>query len=152
MPESGRFLSEDPLGLRRTVNNLYRYVLNNPVNHKDASGLYGTNECSYYEQRCDEVGGSYYCETGPSWCDWFPKYPDPLPDESNDYEGWTRCVRQCLQNCDREATRDFPRCEPGAPDPRTDGFWDWIPFGCHVQCYTGCAVDGVSDMIIPPAY
>ncbi|MBI4653852.1 MAG: RHS repeat-associated core domain-containing protein [Nitrospirae bacterium] len=37
-PESGRFLSEDPIGFQGGVN-FYVYVLNNPVNHTDPLGL-----------------------------------------------------------------------------------------------------------------
>ncbi len=38
-PESGRFLSEDPIGFEGGDMNLYRYVGNNPVNRKDPLGL-----------------------------------------------------------------------------------------------------------------
>jgi len=38
-PRTGRFLSEDPIGFRGGDTNLYRYVLNNPVNNTDPSGL-----------------------------------------------------------------------------------------------------------------
>lgn len=38
-PESGRFLSEDPIGFSAGDQNLYRYVLNNPVKYIDPTGL-----------------------------------------------------------------------------------------------------------------
>ena len=37
-PETGRFISEDPIGFRDGDLNLYRYVGNNPVNQVDPSG------------------------------------------------------------------------------------------------------------------
>ena len=37
-PETGRFISEDPIGLRGGDPNLYRYVGNNPINFIDPSG------------------------------------------------------------------------------------------------------------------
>ena len=36
---SGRFISEDPIGFAAGDANLYRYVFNNPVNFRDPSGL-----------------------------------------------------------------------------------------------------------------
>ena len=38
-PQSGRFLSEDPIGFEAGDQNLYRYVFNNPINLADPSGL-----------------------------------------------------------------------------------------------------------------
>jgi len=38
-PNTGRFLSEDPIGFAGRDANLYRYVLNNPVKYRDPSGL-----------------------------------------------------------------------------------------------------------------
>ncbi|MDA8416700.1 MAG: hypothetical protein M0Z78_06490 [Betaproteobacteria bacterium] len=39
-PMEGRFVSRDPSGFAGGDVNLYGYVQNNPVNHKDPSGLY----------------------------------------------------------------------------------------------------------------
>ncbi|MFP5387622.1 MAG: RHS repeat domain-containing protein, partial [Bacteriovoracia bacterium] len=38
-PETGRFISKDPIGFRGGDTNLYRYVRNDPVNLVDPSGL-----------------------------------------------------------------------------------------------------------------
>jgi RHS repeat-associated protein len=38
-PTTGRFLSEDPLGIMGSGTNLYAYAKNNPINLKDPSGL-----------------------------------------------------------------------------------------------------------------
>jgi RHS repeat-associated protein len=40
LPSTQRFISEDPLGFLGGDTNLYGYVLNNPVNFVDSSGLY----------------------------------------------------------------------------------------------------------------
>ena len=38
-PESGRFLSEDPIAFSGLDSNFYRYVLNNPLNYIDPKGM-----------------------------------------------------------------------------------------------------------------
>lgn len=126
-----RFISEDPIGMAAGLN-YYAYVNNDPVNFVDPLGLYGTNDCSYYSKRCDEIGGDYYCETAPEYCDnKFKKFPDPDPSRDDDYEGWVRCTRQCLQDCDAENAT-------GMCKEDVDDFWDQVHFNCHVKCYTEC--------------
>jgi hypothetical protein len=156
-PTTGRFLSEDPAGFGGSGPNLYAYVGDNPVNFRDPTGEYGTNDCSYYTQRCQESGGKYYCQLAPEACNnWFPKYPDPDPNnpDPNHYEGWARCTRKCLQDCDKKQ-HDKEKCDgkhygPNNPDPSTDSFWDAGHFACHAQCYTACAADGLPADPTPP--
>jgi RHS repeat-associated protein len=133
----GRFLQEDPIGFDGGVN-FYEYVGNSPVNLIDPFGLYGTNSCGYYKRRCAESGGSYYCETARYYCDRFPKPPDPDPDRDDDFEGWSRCTRKCLQDCDAFNSPPQNSC-PIEPDPTTDDFTDWQHDSCHIYCYTTCA-------------
>ena len=40
-PETGRFLSEDPIEFGAGDRNLYRYVFNNPINDTDPTGTIG---------------------------------------------------------------------------------------------------------------
>lgn len=40
-PNTGRFLSEDPIGFRGQDSNLFRYVENNPILKKDPTGQIG---------------------------------------------------------------------------------------------------------------
>jgi RHS repeat-associated protein len=133
----GRFLQEDPIGFDGGVN-LYEYVGSSPVNLTDPFGLYGTNSCGYYKRRCAESGGSYYCETARFYCDRFPKFPDPDPNRDDDFEGWSRCTRKCLQDCD--AFYSPPNSCEIEPDPRTDDFTDWQHTNCHIYCYTTCSL------------
>jgi uncharacterized protein RhaS with RHS repeats len=41
-PETGRFLTRDPLGYAGGDTNLYRFAVNNPVNYVDPNGLWST--------------------------------------------------------------------------------------------------------------
>jgi RHS repeat-associated protein len=141
----GRYSQSDPIGLEGGQH-LFLYTFANPLRIVDPLGLYGTNDCSYYDRRCRESGGRYYCEIAPFWCDdFFEKYPDPDPDSDNDYEGWPRCVRKCLQDCDEDYWRERRKCldsypyGPDNPDPDFDNFSDDAHRACHVKCYTGCA-------------
>jgi RHS repeat-associated protein len=141
----GRYTQSDPIGLEGGQN-LFLYAFANPLRVVDPLGLYGSNDCSYYDRRCRESGGRYYCEVAPLWCDdFFEKYPDPDPDSDNDYEGWPRCVRKCLQDCDEDYWSERRKCMksypygPDNPDPDFDNFWDDAHRACHVRCYTGCA-------------
>jgi RHS repeat-associated protein len=139
---AGRWTAKDPILFDAGSANLYAYVSNNPIMLLDPTGLYGTNACNYYDDRCLESGGDYYCETAPGFCERFPESDDPDPSRDDDFEGWARCTRQCLQDCDRMQNQDQNMC-PETPDPRTDGFWDRGAFECHAICYTGCAAWGL---------
>ena len=55
-PKQGRFISEDPIGLKGGVN-FYSYVRSRPVNRIDPLGLLGVNYCP---------GGAKHPETGDS--------------------------------------------------------------------------------------
>jgi hypothetical protein len=123
----------------------YLYVLANPVRFEDPQGLYGTNSCTYYDTRCFESGGQYYCNTAPTWCDRFPKYPDPDSDRDDDWEGWPRCTRKCLQDCDAENFEKRMQCLPepypyswSNPDPATNSFAKKGHTICHARCYSVC--------------
>jgi RHS repeat-associated protein len=148
-PAVGRYISADPIGqlglqagsgfsVPTAGVNVYTYALANPLRWIDPLGLYGTNDCSYYGQRCAESGGDYYCSQAPYWCEQFPKPDDPDPSRDDDYEGWSRCTRQCLQDCDAAENASQDTC-PIDPDDRK-GPWDprSESASCHVRCYAQC--------------
>jgi RHS repeat-associated protein len=150
-PSIGRYLQPEPMaanpqyikGMAQSGMSVpvYAYAFNNPLHFTDPTGLYGTNSCDYYRQRCQESGGDYYCKQAPYWCEWFPKQPDPDPSRDDDYEGWPRCTRQCLQECDAKENKDQNQC-PAKPDDRK-GPWDprSSSFDCHQRCYRWCGLD-----------
>jgi RHS repeat-associated protein len=98
-PKEGRFISEDPIGLRGGIN-LYTYVRNNPVNRVDPSGL-DDADMPYYlplvENPPPPDSNPFLLPitTVEAWsAQWkyFPKglYPDP-------YNGaYRHCVASCL--------------------------------------------------------
>ena len=75
---------------------------------------------------------------------------DPDPNHDDDYEGWARCTRQCLQDCDRDENKNQNAC-PAKPDPRK-GPWDprSTSFDCHAKCYSYCAAWGAGLKNKPP--
>jgi RHS repeat-associated protein len=160
LPGVGRYLEPDPVAMGGSFNgpfgvDWYGYANQNPLRFTDRRGLYGTNDCSYYQDACLKYGGKYYCEDAPTWCDRFRKPPDPDPDHDDDYEGWSRCTRQCLQDCDALEHKDDNQCK-ASPDNR-NGPWDlryWEPenrsFSCHAACYSWCfAPIGLGDPNLP---
>ena len=59
-PATGRFLKQDLLGLAAGDSNPYRYVLNNPVNFSDPSGLILNKKCYF----AIVAGGAAVCIAG----------------------------------------------------------------------------------------
>src|SRR5579863_3885031 len=100
--DTGRYTTPDLFLFAFTVGGqqAYAYVRANPLRLTDPAVLYGTSDCSYYDTRCAQCGGTYYCKTAPFWCNSFAKPPQPAKHGLHDFEGWPRCTRQCLQDCD----------------------------------------------------
>jgi RHS repeat-associated protein len=133
--EVGRFISEDPIrflggadwyvyvdsvGKPPFETNLYSYAFNNPINYIDPLGLYGTKDCSYYQQACKTNGGFYECQIVERACNFFPK-----SNETSD------CIRQCLQE------RHKVRQPEGVCSE--EGQTGWSEFASeHEACIAGC--------------
>jgi hypothetical protein len=99
---------------------------------------YGTDDCSYYDLRCLETGGAYYCEQAPYWCAAFPRGEA----EESTLHAWSRCTRRCLQECDRaEALSYCPAAEDARPGPFA--FYG-ASFLCHGGCYASCVAYAAS--------
>jgi RHS repeat-associated protein len=117
----GRFISEDPIRFNGGIN-LYAYVMNNPLNLTDATGLapgggVGRAGCSYYDKHCTfgcNGSSSYECRAA-SCCRSFPDEPK------------ANCTRECLidweiANCSHKSGSDQAACRRLA----------------HVVCYWKC--------------
>jgi RHS repeat-associated protein len=142
----GRWTAKDPIRFAARLGSLFSYVGSDPINRIDINGLDewgpGTNDCSYYDERCKENGGAYYCDASeyggaPYWCNEF--FPKGKPGDSLAVD-WSRCTRECLQQCDDATKRNV--C--GGEEPNNSMPWtDWSNFGCHAGCYTFCAAMAV---------
>jgi RHS repeat-associated protein len=141
-PAIGRYVESDPLGLipgvgssqtvpgfvrgyfskiplakrvAKGTNQPYAYVSDDPIALIDPLGLYGTSDCSYYVQRCAQVGGVYYCYIAPAVCSASPN------------TGWSGCVRECLQSADKRVCNT---CKGGSDV--------WCTIGAHEYCWVQC--------------
>jgi RHS repeat-associated protein len=124
----GRWVSRDPI--QNVVNYsrikfnaavllpAYLYVHNNSTIYIDTNGLFGTTDCSYYIERCNETGNSYYCDIAPFVCDKAGDNP------------WSNCARQCLQDIDRQV-----------PVVNQCGKFSFNSFfSGHGFCFTACTI------------
>ncbi len=114
------YFARTPLVQRvaKGINQPYTYVSDDPIALVDPFGLYVTSDCSYYAQRCAQVGGVYYCSIAPAVCSAFPG------------TGWSGCVRECLQSADKRVCNT---CKSGG------GSDVWCTIGAHEYCWTQCA-------------
>jgi len=139
----GRWVSKDPVLFNAGQGNVYVYVGNDPVNRRDPSGLEyaATTDCTYYEARCYQNGGSYYCVDAQYYCnDFFGKNP------------WANCTRSCLQTCDASHHPNDSNYSPnydqnsgqcvGLPPETPDNSNPWNmssdDIECHATCYASC--------------
>ena len=148
-PSIGRYAQSDPLGIlpglsnkpslqlpwnikRRLaimglagstfngLNHPYLYVKGNPLAIIDPYGL--APSCSYYDTRCNEDGGDYYCDAAPGLCG-----SDNWPD--ND---WTDCSRKCLQKKDKQCDTTPGQCS-------NEGINTKCNVRIHLECWIECS-------------
>ena len=125
----GRFTSRDHIGIWADIPNLgngFTFVSNSPFTYLDPLG-YESDECGYYDKVCKETRGIYYCYFAPNVCKSFDDLEEKMPKPA---ENWSKCVRPCLQICDK--AMDFNNNCQGRPDA------DREVVGCHALCFVLC--------------
>ncbi|MBI5895665.1 MAG: RHS domain-containing protein [Desulfobacterales bacterium] len=128
-PKIGRYLRADPIGQRGGINR-YLYAKDNPLRFVDPKGLNAashTGNCSYYDDAYNQTGCQYYSDA-KKWCERF----NLLGSVNPTLNGWTTCVRRCLQIKDQENCRPYEdTCPDCAGVKRCNG-------NNHQYCYTAC--------------
>ena len=129
----GRYTQNDPIGLGGGMNR-FGYVEGDGINYSDSMGLqakakgYESNSCAYYDERCKNDAGMYYCKVAPTVC-------AGSPDSR-----WTRCVRKCLQDTDKQY------CEP-----KEKNFCGGSDLTCvvniHQMCWQECITEGIPPSV-----
>src|SRR5439155_12516686 len=118
--------------------NSFAYANNSPIRLRDPLGL--SPECQYYDQRCSEVRSRaarfYFCDAAKTVCEQTPRDP------------YTDCVRDCLQEFDREI------CIPvfGRKDPSGIGTVACNLVASHAACFTGCAARVYRPSVAPAPF
>jgi RHS repeat-associated protein len=141
-PDIGRYSEADPLGLYGE-GNLYLYVAGNPLNAGDLFGLSENKDCSYYQNVCMQHPTLYYCFTVQFVC---KNWPDKKMDDLLDKNGWSGCVRSCLQDFDKTYhCADTQNCQRlilfPLSEPMVQSGFEPCAIGAHAYCFTKCYQD-----------
>ena len=141
-PETGRFLSEEPLGIDGP--NLYWYGVNNPTNLIDPTGLavsevgplgggnapVGPESCQgFYGDQClGNPESTYYCAIAPSLCERL--IPKPISNPGSDR---SNCIGACLQRKEIEGSDVAGNCED-----KNNNFIKHET-DIHLECFRACS-------------
>ena len=121
-PAQGRFVSEDPIGLKGGLN-FYGFVENNPVNSLDPLGLRSCKEIlkELWGALNELRGRAHDLTTDPhglQWSHWSKSSPHPrygsVEGHQEQYEGWRRRLGALLEEWRRNCMGK------GGPPPPTD--------------------------------
>jgi RHS repeat-associated protein len=139
-PNLGRFLQTDPI-VGKKEQNLYVYILNNVINHKDPQGLFSSYEIcmdncmdqadkDYYECIEDASIAEALCKAG-CWAGCWALRCKGQPDVAS-------CIEQCEASC--EVVMKWG----------CDLIWNAEWLGCHIGCDQDYAEPGPTRT--PPPY
>ncbi len=129
-PSTGRYVTSDPIGLEGGLNT-YGYAYQNPIRWIDPLGLYGTQNCNYWNQACAANEGGYECNVASSVCPIFPDN-DGVSENYPNTANWSECVRQCLQERHRDRMPNPQQCSADNNISPGDNLDD------HGDCFSGC--------------
>ncbi|CCQ90849.1 conserved hypothetical protein [Nitrospina gracilis 3/211] len=133
-PEVGRWTTKDPIRFDGGDVNLYGYAFNDFINSSDASGLYGSDSCSYYEQVCEAYGTPYECTDAKIACNLAPKGNNLIP-KGETLTNWAQCARQCLQE------QHLKRLTLNACSLKENNYSQQAFYDDHQLCFNGCRLN-----------
>jgi RHS repeat-associated protein len=96
-PSDGRFITEDPTGIRIGSSNRYAYVNNNPVDNTDSTGLQGVSGFPSFVVVPGSGGTAQFAGNSSSNVLAIPGIPH-------------KNLEECLEECEEDLEEDLERC------------------------------------------
>ncbi|MCP3928383.1 MAG: RHS repeat-associated core domain-containing protein [Bacteroidetes bacterium] len=138
-PETGRYISADPIGLAGGDVNLYSYVWQDPINWQDFTGLFGDGRRKWRKKKgprghSDFYGGNKFDFTREDYGNTSP-YRDPQRHFLSQNDPMSLpAVFTAIENCDQEA---FERAMHRYQDSFShyNKGYRWDPGNENLPCY-----------------